>query len=129
MPTAAVNELTLLMKVRFLSIDDAVLKKLKKYGCQRQYITPKMYSTLKEKVATIHFGNHVFIVHESMDEDTAYKITKLVYQHKKVVEQASKGARGYDETGIEAIPLTPLHPGAVRYYKEKGVSIPARLLK
>ena len=129
MPTAAVNELTLQMKVRFIPIEADIAKKLEKYGCKRQWITPKMYSTLKKKVPTIHFGNHAVIVHQSMDENTAYKITKLLFQNKETVERSNKGARGYDETGIEAVPLTPLHPGAVRYYKEKGVSIPDRLIK
>lgn len=129
MPTAAVNELTLLMDVRFIPIEDDILKKLTEFGCHRQWITPKMYSKLKEKVATIHFGNHAVIVSENMDDDTAYNITKLIFQNKKTIESSNKGARGYDETGINAVPLTPLHPGAVKYYREKGVSIPARLIK
>jgi TRAP transporter TAXI family solute receptor len=129
MPTAAVNELTLQMKVRFIPIESDIAKNLENYGCKPQWITPKMYSTLKEKVPTIHFGNHAVIVNQGMDNDTAYKITKLLFQNKETVERSNKGARGYDETGIEAVPLTPLHPGAVKYYKEKGVKIPARLIK
>jgi len=129
MPTAAVNELTLQMKVRFIPIEADIASKLENYGCKPQWITPKMYSTLKKKVPTIHFGNHAVIVNKNLADDTAYKITKLLFQNREIVERSNKGARGYDETGIEAVPLTPLHPGAVRYYKEKGVKIPDRLIK
>jgi len=64
-----------------------------------------------------------------MDEDTAYKIVKAVCEDK-----AMQAAAFADVVGVDLAELTvkyaasPLHPGAIRYFKERGLTIPARLM-
>lgn len=64
-----------------------------------------------------------------MDEETAYRIVKAICEDKTV--QAAAFA---DVAGVDLAELTvkyassPLHPGAIRYYKERGLTIPARLI-
>lgn len=65
----------------------------------------------------------------SMDEDTAYKIVKAVCEDK--TKQATALA---DVAGVDIAEMTlkyassPLHPGAVRYFKERGLNVPANLI-
>jgi TRAP transporter TAXI family solute receptor len=64
-----------------------------------------------------------------MDEKTAYEIVKAVCEDKSV--QAAAFA---DVSGVDIAELTvkyaasPLHPGAVRYFRERGLQVPDRLI-
>ena len=64
-----------------------------------------------------------------MDEQTAYAIVKAVSEDKEV-----QGAAFGEVAGVDIAEMTlkyaasPLHPGAVRYFRERGLQIPARLI-
>jgi TRAP-type uncharacterized transport system substrate-binding protein len=64
-----------------------------------------------------------------MDEETAYQIVKAVMEDKSAQAAAMASLKGAD---LAKLTLTygtiPLHPGAVRYFKEQGLDIPDRLL-
>jgi TRAP transporter TAXI family solute receptor len=64
-----------------------------------------------------------------MDEETAYQIVKAVCEDKEVQANAFAEVKGVDlvEMTIKYA-TTPLHPGAVRYFRERGAQIPARLI-
>ena len=55
-----------------------------------------------------------------MDADLAYKLTAALYDH---VEEFKKVHPATKVVSRESAPNTviPLHPGAQRYYKEKGL--------
>jgi TRAP-type uncharacterized transport system substrate-binding protein len=56
-----------------------------------------------------------------MDEDLIYKITKVVFDHKPEIVKILKLAEEMTpEAGCTNLPI-PLHPGAVRFYKEINV--------
>lgn len=64
----------------------------------------------------------------NLAEDDAYRIVKAVMEDK--VEQKAAFAGLVAEGLIEATlknARSPLHPGAIRYYEERGYTIPARL--
>jgi uncharacterized protein len=65
----------------------------------------------------------------ALDEETAYQIVKAVCEDKTVQAAAFSETAGVD---IAAMTLkyasSPLHPGAIRYFKERGLTIPARLM-
>lgn len=68
------------------------------------------------------------MVTESMDEDTAYKLTSAVWDN--IGEIRSSGPIFNDlrlENAFTGVNV-PLHPGAYRYYKEKGVDVPEHLV-
>ena len=57
----------------------------------------------------------------AVSDDLAYQMTKLVYE--SLPELANAHAAGKEiklETAATGSPV-PLHPGAIRYYKEKGL--------
>ena len=66
---------------------------------------------------------------ESMDEETAYQIVKVACEDK--TKQAAALA---DVKGVNLAEMTlqyassPLHPGAVRYFKEIGLDVPEELI-
>ncbi|MEN3793527.1 TAXI family TRAP transporter solute-binding subunit [Fulvimarina sp. MAC3] len=63
-----------------------------------------------------------------MDEETAYQITKAAVEDETVQANALASQKGVDLAKLTMQYATvPLHPGAARYYEEKGIEIPEAL--
>ncbi len=64
-----------------------------------------------------------------LSDETAYRIAKAVFEDKTVQVGAMSSLKGVDMIQLTLGNGTvPLHPGVVRYLKEKGVAIPQKLL-
>jgi TRAP transporter TAXI family solute receptor len=69
------------------------------------------------------------VAQPDLDEETAYQITKAVIEDQTAQAAAFSGLKGSDIPAMTMeLSTIPLHPGAVRYYKEIGVEVPDRLL-
>ncbi len=61
------------------------------------------------------------VTREDVPEETAYQMTKLLFEHLPELEAAHAAAAQIKlENALTGMPI-PLHPGAERYYKEKGL--------
>lgn len=64
-----------------------------------------------------------------LSEALAYQIVKAVCEDKSVQAAAFAGVAGIDIAEMTLkYAASPLHPGAVRYFKERGLNIPAHLM-
>jgi len=64
-----------------------------------------------------------------MNEETAYQIVKAVMEDKEIQANAFAEVKGIDLMEMTLkYATTPLHPGAVKYFRERGAQIPARLI-
>ena len=64
-----------------------------------------------------------------MSEETAYQIVKAVCEDKEIQANAFAEVKGVDLVEMTLkFATTPLHPGAARYFRERGAQIPARLI-
>ncbi len=78
------------------------------------------YEGQPEDVATAAVGN-LLVAHDGVPEETAYQMTKLVFDNLDKLAASHAAAKGIKlENALKALPI-PLHPGAERYYKEKGI--------
>jgi TRAP transporter TAXI family solute receptor len=128
-PIAAYSELETTNKVRFFTYTDDEIKKLKAAMPELSDSTiPK--GTYKQQaedhktVGVYNFG----IAHKDLPDDLVYEIVKAVLENNA---QMVKGHAAAKETLAEnwnRNTFLPFHPGAVRYYKEKGINIPAKLV-
>ena len=57
-----------------------------------------------------------------MDDDTAYALTKTYWEGKAAMGEAAPWWNGVDESLMSNIE-GKIHPGAIRYYKEAGMSL------
>lgn len=83
-------------------------------------IPAKTYTGQDEPVQTAAVVNYL-VTREGVSEDTVYQMTKLVY--KSIPELAAAHSAGKDiklDGALAGVPI-PLHPGAQRYFKEKGL--------
>jgi len=120
-PAAIIQEAAIGRKLRILPWPDDLLQHFKKeYGFGIGTITKAMYPDLLEKDIPTSVMGTSLIVHKSLADDVAYKITKIVCENKDRLPAIHKSMEVFDPaTGWKDQPA-PLHPGAIRYYKEKG---------
>lgn len=126
-PMSAVQEITAVRKVRIVNMDkSAVESVLKTYGpgLQVSSIAPGTYGdnqVNKEAVNTMSmfFG---FSTADSVSADVVYKVTKVLFENLGDFHGTAKAAKSVTLAGVCTGLSLPLHEGAKRYYKEKGVA-------
>ena len=127
LPTAAVTDLanTPGVKIKLIDHADVVPAMNKKYGnlYVKDVITKDIYRGMDREnhIATV---NNLLVANESMDPATAYKIVKAVFDHKDDLVRTHKEAENIklENQKQDASPV-PWHPGAVKYFAEKGIKI------
>jgi TRAP transporter TAXI family solute receptor len=128
LPIAAYSELETSKEVTFFTFTADEIAKIKQALPEMSdSVVPKStYKSMKEDHKTIGVYNF-FIVHKDLDADTAYRITKAVLENNA---EMVKGHAAAKETVLEnwdKNTFLPFHPGAVKYYTEKGIKIPDKL--
>ncbi len=127
LPTAAVTDLanTPGVKIKLVDHADVVAAMNKKYGnLYVQDVIPKdTYRGMEadNKQATVM---NLLVAHQDMDEKTAYSIVKAVFEHKDDLVRVHKEAENFklENQKAAATPI-PFHPGALKYYREKGIKV------
>lgn len=66
-------------------------------------------------------------VHKDASDDFVYEVVKATFANVDILIAAHKSAQEVKAEAILTSPI-PLHPGAVKYYKEKGIAIPDKLI-
>lgn len=84
------------------------------------------YSFQKEDFYTVR-GLQTVIVRPDIAEEVVYKLTKMAWVHWDEVIKATAAAKWVKPADILSM-TSPVHPGAVRYYREIGIEIPERLI-
>ncbi len=63
----------------------------------------------------------VWATHEALPEPVAYEVTKALYENTTIMGQVHVQGKNIALATATAVGTAPLHPGAVRYFKEKGI--------
>jgi uncharacterized protein len=115
-----VTEVTTTVPMRFIDLPDSVLDRLRGPGVKAVPM-PQWFKGQDGPTNAVDMGT-VLIVHKDMPDELAYLITKILCEQKDEMVRAHKAWADFkpeqgsklDNTGI------PLHPGAQRYFAEKG---------
>jgi TRAP-type uncharacterized transport system substrate-binding protein len=111
--------------MHFLPVDDAVLEKMARLGFPSAMLTREHYPKLDRDIRTVDFSGWTFFCHADLPSQIAYNMAKAVdlcYQQIPV-DHFDKRPMTMHEfcRGGEAGQLNiPLHPGAKRYFRERG---------
>jgi TRAP transporter TAXI family solute receptor len=77
--------------------------------------------TADNKQATVM---NILVANENMSEQTAYDIVKTIFDKRQDLIAVHKEAENFKlENQKQAATPIPFHPGAVRYFKERGVKL------
>jgi TRAP transporter TAXI family solute receptor len=66
----------------------------------------------------------LFVAHEIMAEPLAYEITKVLLERTPELASATAMAKEISSASAVRGSPVPFHPGALRYYKEAGITVP-----
>jgi TRAP transporter TAXI family solute receptor len=126
-PTAAVLDLAATpgVRIKLVPHGDLVAKMREKYG--PIYVTgviPALAYPGQAKEVSIAVVWNVLICNESLPENMVYAITKVFLEHRNELIAVHKDASfiTLQNQASGASPL-PFHPGALRYFKEKGLKM------
>jgi TRAP transporter TAXI family solute receptor len=93
-----------------------------------RYVIPAgTYPNLDKDWNTIAQPNFL-AVHADVDEEFVYLLTKTIYENLGFLQAIHKATLAMALNKALAGLPAPLHPGAVRYYREAGLDIPERLI-
>jgi TRAP transporter TAXI family solute receptor len=124
-PTAAVTDLAATpgTKIKLLDHADAIPNLVKKYGplYVKGVIPAKSYPGQAKDAQVADVWN-VLLVHEKMDEKLVYDIVKTVFEKKEDLAAVhSEAANLKISNQYDGGSPIPFHPGAIRYFAEKGL--------
>ncbi|MFH0824699.1 MAG: TAXI family TRAP transporter solute-binding subunit [Pseudomonadota bacterium] len=127
-PTASVLDLAASpgMKISFIPNAGSIEKMTAKYGpvYYPTALSKGAYPGLEEDVPVAAVAN-LLIAHESMDEKLAYGILSSIFDHKDELVAVHKQAESVDiKRAVQGSPI-PFHKGAVKFFKDKGLNVPA----
>lgn len=127
LPTAAVTDLAATPNVKIKMIDHAefVDAMNAKWGAlySKGAIPAGTYPGQDKDNPNADVWN-ILVVHEAMPEDVAYRITKVIFEN--TAEWATVHAEARNVTLAnqkQANAPVPFHPGAVRYFTERGIRL------
>jgi TRAP transporter TAXI family solute receptor len=118
LPTAAITELSRAAAIRLVGVGEVVPKLRKAYGeLYSERTIPASAYHLSDPVTTVGVANYLVVLAAS-DEELAYRLTRLLFERRELLAAAHPEARRLDRRAAIGTYPVPLHPGAVRYYRE-----------
>ena len=127
LPTAGVTDLASSPGVTIQMIDhtEAIPAMVKKYG-NLYYPDVIPMSTYKgmatdNKIASIA---NILVASADMSDETAYNIVKTIIEKREDLKLVHKAAGEIEAKNQKNVSTpVPFHPGAMKYFKEKGISV------
>ncbi|MHC1758221.1 MAG: TAXI family TRAP transporter solute-binding subunit [Negativicutes bacterium] len=122
LPTSSVLDAASSLKIRILSIEPEMIAKLKETMPWYYEITiPKgTYIGQTEDVKTVAVAN-LLICRDDLSNELVYNMTKALHDNQKDLVAAHSAAKDMKLQDALKGMTVPMHPGAEKYYKEKGI--------
>ena len=121
-PTASVTDLANTHEVRIVPLigpEIEALRKKQPYYAQVQ-LPANTYKGQAAPVDTLAVMA-IWATHDGLSDDIAYAVTKALFDNVDILGQVHpKGKEITLKTALQSVSI-PLHPGAQRFYKEKGL--------
>lgn len=126
LPTAAVLDLAATpgQKIKFISHADAIDKMNAKYGPFYFKLTiPKGTYANQDADVDVAGTANLLVVNEKFDESLAYDILKMMVDKQSDVALIHAEAKRFGLPQATVGSSIPFHAGAIKFYKEKGITV------
>ena len=127
-PTSSILNLSTTNDIVLLALSDEEIAKAREADATFAETTLPggSYTGVDEDITVLGIPN-VLVVSSEMSDDLAYSITKAMFENVTDLQAVHPAANETTpEFTMTATPV-PLHPGAIRYYEEAGVTVPDNL--
>ena len=116
---AAIRDLSSVMPLNYIAIPTEVVAKIGNPAYQSAMIPANTYDGQVEAVPTVAITN-ILVTRADVPDEVAYEMTKLLFDNLTRLGNSHSAAKDIKlESAAKNLPIA-LHPGAERYYKEKG---------
>jgi TRAP transporter TAXI family solute receptor len=116
---ASLKDLSASIDIRLVSVPEEVVDKIGPPFVSVK-IPANTYTGQDKDVPTAAVANYL-VTSSSVSDDLAYRMTRLIFENLRDLANAHAAGKEIKlETAATGNPI-PLHPGAIRYYKEKGL--------
>lgn len=126
-PTTAIVSLATTKDVYLVSLDDEHIDNLIAASpYYTKYVIPAgTYEGVDVDTPTVAVGA-VVIANDSVSEDAIYDFVSTIFENLEAISaQHAKGAE-LDLEFAASVTSVPYHPGAARYFAEKGITVPTK---
>ena len=121
-PTAAVTDFAQSHALKVIALAGPEITELQK---QQPYYTRVQLpaNTYKGQAAAVDTlaVMAVWVAHDAVPEGVAYEVTKALYENTAIMGQVHVQGKNITLATALGVGSAPLHPGAAKYFKEKGV--------
>jgi TRAP transporter TAXI family solute receptor len=117
---ASIRDLASTIAIHIVEIPPAVVAKINDPAYVATSIPKDTYLGQSKPVPTVAITNFL-VTHQGVSDDTVYKMTKAIFENLPDLQAAHAAAKDIKlENATKAMPV-PMHPGAEKYFKEKGL--------
>jgi hypothetical protein len=104
----------------FLDFEEPLLVRLAhEPGYQLATVPLALFRGVDRPIPTVMRPNHFIYVRDDAPDDFAYAVAKALDEHRELF-QVQLEPWYYDPQTVAVSKTIPLHPGAIRYYRERG---------
>lgn len=128
-PAPAIEMIAVSVPVRLIPIPDDIIKKLHEQGYPfyvKVTIPKGTYKGMDEDAQTLAV-KATLVVDEKLPVDVVYELTKILYTSIDDLATAHQLAKQIKMSEAFEGLTVPLHPGAVKFFEEKGLKVPENL--
>ena len=121
-PTSSITELANGHAIKVVPLSGSSIRKMLEANpyYAKMTLPANTYKGQTEEVDTLAV-RAIWVSHADVDDEMAYQVVKALYENTETLGKVHpKGKEISLKSALESISV-PLHPGAIRYYREKGL--------
>jgi hypothetical protein len=104
----------------FLDMEEPLLAKLAQQpGYERATVPLALFRGVDRPIPTVMRPNHLIYVRDEAPDEFAYAVAKALDEHRQLF-QVQLEPWYYDPQTVAGSRVIPMHPGAMKYYRERG---------
>lgn len=125
-PTTAITSLAASKDVHLVSLDDehidALLAASPYYS---KYVVPAQTYSMDSDATTVAVGA-VIVARDDVSEDDVYNVVSGIFENVEAITTSHAKGAELDLDFAASVTAVPYHPGAARYFAEKGIEVPTK---
>ncbi|WP_085991567.1 TAXI family TRAP transporter solute-binding subunit [Oceanobacillus senegalensis] len=120
-PSSDIIEASTTNDLKLFGLNKEVIQHIsEKLGMEAGTIEAGSYEFLREDIATVNTPA-ILMVNKHVPEEEVYQVTKAIYENLDYLSNVHEEFKNLTEKNMMNVGSVPLHPGAVKFFKEMGL--------